>query len=66
MSEDARRERLRTVQLAVTDANQRLARAYGELLAYASGDNQAKDRAGQLLEEALRGLENAIGQLAAL
>jgi hypothetical protein len=62
----ARREALRNVQVAVTDANQRIARAYSELLTYASGDAEAKERAGELLEDAVRGLENAIEQLATL
>jgi hypothetical protein len=48
------------------DANQRVARAYGELLTYSGGDDDARDRAGRLLEDAVRALEEAIEQLAQL
>ena len=48
------------------DANQRVARAYSELLTYAGGDEDAKDRAGELLEDAVRALEEAIEHLAKL
>jgi len=50
----------------VTDANQRVARAYSELLTYSGGDDDARDRAGQLLEDAVRALEDAIDQLSKL